>query len=316
MQGSLIVLMPLLLLAVIVLTGLPIGLYFVLRERAAQVATGGGPHNGASPTPKVITKGTREKWDWSDALRVRDVNALASSLLERIGVPVASQSKKLAGEVRDLKRVLEADYREASGLPQRRLLRELAQIVDSKIADKGAWAHWDDLKSYGELAELFGPPEIVVRGEGYRRGLGLELLGFCCRGKFGGETKTLIWLNTAHHPSAVAAVFGHELGHYVYECLIGGDEEPLTTFFEGSLSKHLDDKPELFADALVALAAYKADQIKLIIGDEQLYGAASNDFLERAFRIHELMMSSSKIKTRPLSPGIASALPDDDDPLL
>src|ERR1700688_229165 len=107
MQGSMVVLTPLLVLGLVVLAGLPIGMLFAFRERAAQATTRSARQNGVSRTPAITAKvPIRETRQWSDALRVRDVDALVSALLERIGVPVASQSKKLAVEVKELKEAL------------------------------------------------------------------------------------------------------------------------------------------------------------------------------------------------------------------
>src|SRR5439155_3305864 len=102
-----------------------------------------------------------------------------------------------------------------------------------------------------------------VRAEPYRKGAGLALRGFFCRADVGDAKKFVIFLNTAHLPAAVAATFGHELGHYLYGSLVG-EYQTMSAFIEGTFAKHLTEEHELFADACVAFAAYNKDLIQKI----------------------------------------------------
>jgi len=55
------------------------------------------------------------------------------------------------------------------------------------------------------LGKMFGPRELEVRAERYTKGAGLALRGFFCRANLGTASKFVIFVNTAHHPGAVAA---------------------------------------------------------------------------------------------------------------
>lgn len=74
--------------------------------------------------------------------------------------------------------------------------------------------------------------------------------------------KPVIFLNTAHHPVAVAASFWHEIGHHIAlsRCLSGEHWHPRPVRgFGHDYSGHLNDPHELMADMAVALAAYPGD---------------------------------------------------------
>jgi hypothetical protein len=224
-----------------------------------------------------------------DATRVREVDALVGHLLAEIEVPFTSLSKKVMGQVGDLKQVLAADYQSAPGLPDQPLLKELSAIVKTEILGRPEiWTGWDkdDPQCFASLVKIFGPREINVRTEPYRKGAGLALRGFFCRTNVGNSDRFVIFLNTAHIPAAVAATFGHELGHYLYGSLVG-DDTPMTAFMEGTFANHLNEQHELFADALVSLASYSAEQIRLILGGDRLESGDPKHILKRVQKIYE-----------------------------
>ena len=224
-----------------------------------------------------------------DALKMREVDGLVSHLLEEIEVPYGSLSKKVVGQLSDLKQVLAADYREVPGMPSMPLVKELARIVETEI--KGRFdlsKHWDDPSCFQSLVRLFGPREVTVKAEPYRKGAGLALRGFFCRTNISDQPKFVIFLNTAHIPVAVAATLGHELGHYLYGSLVGEDG-PMTAFMEGTFGAHLNEEHELFADALVALAAYSTDQIKQITAVGKFDPANPDNILKRVHKAYEMV---------------------------
>jgi hypothetical protein len=224
-----------------------------------------------------------------DALNVREVDALVSRLLSEIKIPFASLGKRVMAQLADLKQVLAADYREASGLPPKPLLGELSRIVNDEIkARADIWKQWDDPTSFGHLVKRFGPRELEVKAEPYRQGSGLSLRGFFCRAAIGDKSKFVIFLNTAHHPGAVAATFGHELGHYIYGSLVG-ETAPMTAFMEGMFATHLREEHELFADSLVALAAYTPDLIKTIGRMDRVEPGKSDKFFARIQKAYEVI---------------------------
>ncbi len=225
-----------------------------------------------------------------DALRVREVNALVSSLLDDIEVPFTSLSRKVVGYLSDLKRVLAADYHSVPGMPAAPLVKELARIVETDI--KGRFdlsKHWDDPSCFQPLVRQFGPREVTVKAEPYRKGAGLALRGFFCRANLSNQPKFVIFLNTAHHSAAVAATLGHELGHYLYGSLIGEDG-PMTAFMEGTFGAHLNEEHELFADALVTLAAYNADQIRQITAIGKHDPSSPDNIVQRFHKAYESIL--------------------------
>jgi hypothetical protein len=201
-----------------------------------------------------------------DALATREVDNLVSQLLGEIKIPFGSIGKRVLGHLTDLKQILSADYLNGSSLPERPLLRELNRVVDNDIkSHDGRWKSLD-IDSPDVLERLFrklGPREIELRAEPYRNGAGLALRGFFCRTTIGDRSKFVIFVNTAHHPGAVVATLGHELGHYIYGSLVG-ETKPMTAFMEGTFSAHLKEEDELFADSTVALAAYSKELMKEI----------------------------------------------------
>ncbi len=230
-----------------------------------------------------------------DALKAREVDALVSHLLNDIDVPFTSLSKKVVGHLADLKHVLAADYHTVPGMPEAALIKELAHIVDTQFKGRPEmWQQWENPESFAPLVRLFGPRELEVKSEPYRRGAGLSLRGFFCRANVGDKPKFVIFLNTAHHPAAVIATFGHEIGHYLYGSLVG-ENTPTTAFMEGTFGAHLNEEHELFSDALVALGAYSADQIKQITAIGKRSPGNSDNILQRVHKVYESIGPRFKI---------------------
>ncbi|HEY9157517.1 hypothetical protein [Candidatus Binatus sp.] len=228
------------------------------------------------------------------ALETREVDHLVSRLLAEIKVPFDSLGTRVLNQLSDLKKILSADYVDVPALPSKPLLKELAKIIDNDIKrHTSAYAGLADLGSpqlLGYLSKLFGPREVELRAKPYRTGAGLALRGFYCRAKLGNKSKFVIFVNTAHHPGAVAATLGHELGHYIYGSFVG-EKAAHTAFMEGAFANHLLEEDELFADSLVALAAYSPELIKKIGGLSQLRPGFSDDLFNRIKSAYELIGS-------------------------
>ncbi len=112
----------------------------------------------------------------------------------------------------------------------------------------------------------------------------------------------MIFVNTAHHPGAVGATLGHELGHFIYGSLVG-EKAAHTAFMEGAFANHLVEQDELFADSLVALAAYSPELIKKIGGVTHLKPGSSDDLFNRIKYAYDMIgprydldLSKSKMK--------------------
>jgi hypothetical protein len=215
-----------------------------------------------------------------DALATREVDRLVSKLLGEIKVPFGSLGTRVLTQLADLKRILSTDYLDVPALPQKALLKELAEVVEKHIKQHiPSYGNLSDLGNpqlRGHLSKLFGPRELELRHEPYRTGAGLSLRGFYCRADLGKKSKFVIFVNTAHHPGAVGATLGHELGHFIYGSLVG-EKAAHTAFMEGAFAKHLAEEDELFADSLVALAAYSPELIKKIGGVTHFKTGSSDD---------------------------------------
>jgi len=230
-----------------------------------------------------------------DALNVREVDALVSRLLAEIKIPFASLGKRVLAQLSDLKQVLAADYCEAPGLPEKPLAGELARAVDTDIrARADIWKEWADPDKFGPLVKRFGPREIEVRAEPYRKGAGLALRGFFCRADVGAKSKFVIFLNTAHHPAAVAATLGHELGHYMYGKMVG-ETGPMTAFMEATFTSHLREEHELFADSVVALSAYTPELVQTIGRMDRLEPGRTDMSFKRIQKTYEAMSTRFKV---------------------
>jgi hypothetical protein len=211
-----------------------------------------------------------------DALASREVDRLVSKLLGEIKVPFGSLGTRVLAQLADLKQILSTDYMDVPAL-----LKELAQVVEKDIKQHipsyGNLSDLDNPQLRGHLNKLFGPRELELRAEPYRTGAGLSLRGFYCRADLGDKSKFVIFVNTAHHRGAVGATLGHELGHFIYGSWVG-EKAAHTAFMEGAFANHLVEEDELFADSLVALAAYSPELIKKI-GSVTHLEAGSSDVL-------------------------------------
>jgi len=227
-----------------------------------------------------------------DALLTREVDLLVSKLLGEIQVPFGSLGTRVLTQLSDLKKILSTDYMEVPAMPPKPLLKELARIVETDIKQHTPkYEGLADLASpalMSHLENLFGPRELELRAEPYTSGAGLSLRGFFCRADVGPKSKFVIFVNTAHHPGAVAATLGHELGHYIYGSLVGEKAEH-TAFMEGAFANHLVEEDELFADSLVALGAYGTDTLGSIEGFAKLKPGSADDLFNRIKSAYKML---------------------------
>jgi hypothetical protein len=228
--------------------------------------------------------------DQPEALITREVDGLVARLLAETRIPFTSLSKRVLAQLTDLKRVLSTNYLEAKGLPSKPLIKELALIAEKEL--RPYTANWksvqDSPQLLSHLSRIFGPRELELRAEPYTEGAGLALRGFFCRASLDARDKFVIFLNTAHHPGAVSATLGHELGHYVYGSLVG-ETHAMTAFMEGRLSKHVDEHDELFADSLVALSAYEPDLMRTIGVVNHTIPGSADELFNRIKLAYELI---------------------------
>jgi hypothetical protein len=114
---------------------------------------------------------------------------------------------------------------------------------------------------------------------------GLALRGFYITRREGILKRPLIYVNTAHHPLAVASTFCHEVGHHMSSELLGEDlDTPVHFFFDADYASHLEEPSELAADVMVSLAAYPEPIARRIFATPWKWGlvARAKDMTEAA----------------------------------
>src|SRR6202050_5796036 len=86
------------------------------------------------------------------ALVSREVDHLVSKLLAKIKVPFNSLSTRVLNQLSDLKKILSTDYNDVPALPDKPLLKELAQVIEKDIRQH--------IPTYGSLQDL-GSPQLL-----------------------------------------------------------------------------------------------------------------------------------------------------------
>ncbi len=185
----------------------------------------------------------------------RDLDALVADLVAHFAL--SARYPGWRAQVRDLQRVLAADYDAAvdrhvrsGALP----IAELTARARSVLPD----FNQRPLRFDEGIARLVEAPQGPrLRLHTSRRGrMGDPLRGFYHRPD---ATRTLVWVNLAHLPTAVAATFAHEVGHWLGD-EVHGLRAGSHAFFNVDYAAHLDDAREVFADAFATLAAYPHPQ--------------------------------------------------------
>lgn len=187
-----------------------------------------------------------------------EVARLVEDLLERFALAPAADAD-WRRHLRDLRWVLTADYAEAVDRHVRGgdlAVPELIARARPLLPDFNR-APLRFEASVARLVDAADGPRLRLRTSRHGR-LGDPLRGFYHRAD---AERTVVWLNLGHLPTAVAATFAHEVGHWFWDEL---QANPAAThaFYNVDYAAHLDDARELFADAFAALAAYPQAQAR------------------------------------------------------
>ena len=206
---------------------------------------------------------------------------LALQLLDELGLPSELLGEGAAPALSDLNTVLAADYREGRGFPPVELAQELGRIIERFVRPYcQIWGCWQDRQGPGQLRGVFHWGDVVVTAEPYLDGAGRSLWGFSTEKKVQGRRTTVIFLNTAHERGAVATTIGHELGHHVYQAILGKCGHHLV--IGKTFPQHLSDKQELFSDTVVAMSAYSQSATRAILGGDLIgYDGAGANLMVR-----------------------------------
>jgi hypothetical protein len=186
-----------------------------------------------------------------------------SHLFRAIQSPSKSFGIGLDRRIHELRTVVSADYREASGLPSHAFARELAGMVETQLKPRSRiWSSMLNSRRFSRALEIFDAERVIVKGAPYVRGAGLELWGFSFKLGRGKAARSGIFLNTAHAAGAIATTLAHEIGHLVQSYILY-QEQPVA-LLDGTFAEHLDQESELFADCVVSLMAYDRSVVRNI----------------------------------------------------
>ncbi len=162
--------------------------------------------------------------------------------------------------------------------------------------------------------------DVHFQGSPFTGPEGLALRGFFIDRDAKLLKRPLIYVNTAHHPVAVAATLFHEVGHLVATKVFTRRDPGVHLFFDADYSSHLDDLEELCADTVLSLVAYPAPiatndlcdamEVRHLREDQRAVGrriCASRRTFPRAFR--------GEFGTSELAGAAQAQLPGRNDPL-
>ena len=200
-------------------------------------------------------------------LRDAGVRAIAKKILA--GAKLTPEQREFWRQpLRDLEKLLRRDYREALRSKVRRA--EVEALIGTA---QNFWPKLNRAKTplptKADYLEISRKLALNLSFRGFRQRDGMALRGFYMRPGTGSNRRQsgLVYLNTAHHPTAVGATFCHEIGHHLALSILPPQAEgAVHYFFDAAYSSHLDDAPELAADILVSLFAYPRPAARKIFG--------------------------------------------------
>jgi hypothetical protein len=156
----------------------------------------------------------------------------------------------------DIERLVGHDYARSlqRHLPYRELLKLEAAF---RVLVPGFNREVMGMMPIDQLAAIAASLNVYFEASPYDGEAGLALRGFYIPREKGLLERPLIYLNSAHHPLAVAATFCHEVGHHMRAEASCADEEREVHFcVDANYAFHLEEPDELAADAMVSIAGY------------------------------------------------------------
>jgi hypothetical protein len=140
----------------------------------------------------------------------------------------------------------------------------------------------------GRLSGIAADLGVALQAHAFRGSDGTGLRGF-----YVNEAellkRPLIWVNTATHPTAVAAAFWHEIGHHLTNRMWGLRNPPLSLSYGPNYHDDLDDPKEIAADMVRVLAGYPQPTAQRLFGGfdlEALSADVGADLLVSKVRPH------------------------------
>jgi hypothetical protein len=185
------------------------------------------------------------------------IDNLVRKILEDVRKAGQTELRAWKTPRRDFERLAQFDYvramRKTLGFHElRALIREAKRVWPTINHGQLIMATPDQ---FGEIAS---EQKIKLQAAPFSGQEGMALRGFYVDKLTRDLKQPLIYINTAHHPGAVAATFCHEMGHHVMARAMHLRDDNVHFFFDAQYHEHLSDRLELAADAVVSLAAYPA----------------------------------------------------------
>ena len=198
--------------------------------------------------------------------RISILEGLATEILAANGT--ASRQSIASQELgREIKSLARRDY----GLALRKSLgrQEVLEIIGE--AKKMVWPHLNReplrLVTPSEFTRLWSRLGVDFKLAKFDGPKGLALMGFYTD-KLGPSRRPLIYVNTAHHPAAIGAVFSHEMGHHLTSKIFASQDDHGAYLTYTAFGDHLRDAPELAADCLVSLGVFPKDTARKMFAVE------------------------------------------------
>lgn len=216
------------------------------------------------------------------------IESLVLKILEGVGESGRGELRAWKKPQEDVRRLAEFDYvramRKTLGFHElRALIREAKRVWPTINRGQLRMATPD------EFSEVASGQKINLQAAPFPGREGMVVRGFYVDRVTRELKRPLIYINTAHHPGAVAATFCHEMGHHVMARAMQMRDASVHFFFGAEYHRHLGDPLELAADAVVSLAAYPAPLARKIFKSPWNWGlvARADRMPEKAVaRIH------------------------------
>lgn len=116
---------------------------------------------------------------------------------------------------------------------------------------------------------------VVLQANAFKESDGTGLRGFYVN-EAEVLKRPLIWINTATHPTAVAAAFWHEIGHHLSNRMWGARQYPSSLAFSSNAPDRFTDPKEIAADMVRVLAGYPRANAQRLFGKSDLQALGDN----------------------------------------
>jgi hypothetical protein len=204
-----------------------------------------------------------------------EVAKLVEGILAKVKVSGSRELESWRHPERDIRNLARRNY-----APSLRKLLDQAEVEDivssaqsifpdlNRDHDPARIARW--LKGNGSsglemlFSQVTNRRDVHFQGTPFTGPDGLAVRGFFVDRGAESLKRPLIYINTAHHPVAVAATLFHEVGHLVASEIFGPRPRAVHLFLDADYISHLNDAEELSADIVLCLAAYPAPIAKRI----------------------------------------------------